>query len=245
MSANTLYDFGYMYSPSFGITYRPTNISINNQDYWNSKPTGLYNDNGTLVVVYNPTGRKGQVFRDTEAYKSSGMRILPVIELNGRAHRVGDTIKYQNKKYKVVDKGNNTAGLEEIISKPIQQKVSQPNTKQENKSTTSTKPKLVSKSNKQQSKISENEYIVQQGDNLSSIAKRAGMPLKTLIDQNPQIKDPNKIFVGDKIKLIPKNKAKQSTTENTQVSFPSFSSDIQGIPENKRMIIDYLLSNEN
>ena len=45
-------------------------------------------------------------------------------------------------------------------------------------------------------------YIVRSGDCLSVIAQRNGMTLQTLLDANPQIRDPNHIEVGDKL-LIP------------------------------------------
>jgi len=42
-------------------------------------------------------------------------------------------------------------------------------------------------------------YTVQQGDTLSSIAKRRGITLQDLIAANPQIEDPNLIGIGDAI----------------------------------------------
>ncbi|MGI6097074.1 MAG: SafA/ExsA family spore coat assembly protein [Dethiobacteria bacterium] len=47
-------------------------------------------------------------------------------------------------------------------------------------------------------------YIVQKGDTLFKIAKRFGVPLDALIAANPQLKDPNLIFPGDRI-IIPTN----------------------------------------
>lgn len=44
-------------------------------------------------------------------------------------------------------------------------------------------------------------YTVQKGDTLWLIAKRFGISLESLIKANPQIKDPNKIFPGDKVKV--------------------------------------------
>ena len=44
-------------------------------------------------------------------------------------------------------------------------------------------------------------YSVKSGDTLSQIAKKAGTTLKALLAANPSIKDPNKIRVGQKIKL--------------------------------------------
>lgn len=44
-------------------------------------------------------------------------------------------------------------------------------------------------------------YKIKSGDTLSQIAKKAGTTLKALLAANPGIKDPNKIRVGQKIKL--------------------------------------------
>lgn len=45
------------------------------------------------------------------------------------------------------------------------------------------------------------QYTVKKGDNMWNIAKRYGISLKTLINKNPQIKNPNKIYPGQKINL--------------------------------------------
>ena len=44
-------------------------------------------------------------------------------------------------------------------------------------------------------------YTVKPGDNLSRIAMRYGMTLAQLLQANPQVKDPNKISVGDVLTL--------------------------------------------
>ena len=44
-------------------------------------------------------------------------------------------------------------------------------------------------------------YSIKSGDTLSQIAKKAGTTLKALLAANPNIKDANKIRVGQKIKL--------------------------------------------
>jgi len=44
-------------------------------------------------------------------------------------------------------------------------------------------------------------YTVKPGDNLSRIATRNGVSLAQLLQANPQIKDPNRISVGDQINL--------------------------------------------
>ena len=45
------------------------------------------------------------------------------------------------------------------------------------------------------------DYTIQKGDYLGKIAKDAEISLRDLLKINPQIKDPNKIMVGEKIKL--------------------------------------------
>lgn len=44
-------------------------------------------------------------------------------------------------------------------------------------------------------------YFVKRGDNLSKIAKKFAVSLKNLIKSNPQIKNPNLIYIGNKIKV--------------------------------------------
>ena len=44
-------------------------------------------------------------------------------------------------------------------------------------------------------------YTVQKGDSLWSIAKQYGVSLESLIKANPQIKDPNKIYPGQQIRV--------------------------------------------
>lgn len=44
-------------------------------------------------------------------------------------------------------------------------------------------------------------YSVQKGDNLTKIAKNCKVPYKDLVKMNPQIKDVNKIYPGDKIRI--------------------------------------------
>ena len=45
------------------------------------------------------------------------------------------------------------------------------------------------------------DYTIQKGDYLGKIAKDAEISLRDLLKINPQIKDPNKIMPGEKIKL--------------------------------------------
>ena len=44
-------------------------------------------------------------------------------------------------------------------------------------------------------------YIVKKGDTLWGIAKRCGVTLTALIEANPQIKNPNLIYPGDRVNL--------------------------------------------
>jgi len=45
----------------------------------------------------------------------------------------------------------------------------------------------------------EGMYVVKPGDNLTNIAKKYGMTVSDILKMNPQIKDANKIYPGDKI----------------------------------------------
>jgi hypothetical protein len=67
-----------------------------------------------------------------------------------------------------------------------------------------TKPKEQSKQQavkpKEETEIS-SDYEIKSGDNLSKIAKQQGKTLDDIIKLNPQIKDPNKIQPGQKIKV--------------------------------------------
>ena len=47
----------------------------------------------------------------------------------------------------------------------------------------------------------DNYYIVKKGDTLSGIAAKHHTTLQALIRLNPQIKNPNLIYVGDAIRL--------------------------------------------
>lgn len=61
---------------------------------------------------------------------------------------------------------------------------------------------------------SASSYTVQKGDSLSKIAKKHGMSLKELIDLNPQITNPDIIYVGDSVRLrssSSSNSSKKST----------------------------------
>ena len=45
-------------------------------------------------------------------------------------------------------------------------------------------------------------YVVKPGDNLTKIAKMNNITVSDILKMNPQIKDANKIFPGDEIKVI-------------------------------------------
>lgn len=66
----------------------------------------------------------------------------------------------------------------------------------EKKQVTQSKPKDESKP-----KPSTKSHIVKQGDTMWAIAKRNGISLNDLVDKNPQIKNPNLIYPGNKINL--------------------------------------------
>jgi LysM repeat protein len=47
------------------------------------------------------------------------------------------------------------------------------------------------------------EYVVKKGDTMYAIAKKFGITLQALIDANPQVKDPRKLQVGQKLTIPP------------------------------------------
>jgi len=53
-------------------------------------------------------------------------------------------------------------------------------------------------------------YSIKSGDTLSQVAKRQGTTLKALLAANPSIKDPNKIRIGQKIKMSAPVKGRKS-----------------------------------
>jgi N-acetylmuramoyl-L-alanine amidase len=65
---------------------------------------------------------------------------------------------------------------------------------------------------------SDGKYIVREGDTLSKIAREQGVKLVELIEQNPQIEDPDQIYVGDKIELDKDTKGNKSTTAQSAES---------------------------
>ena len=44
-------------------------------------------------------------------------------------------------------------------------------------------------------------YVIQRGDTLTRIAHRFGTTIRRLMDLNPRITDPNKIYAGDRIRV--------------------------------------------
>ena len=61
-------------------------------------------------------------------------------------------------------------------------------------------------------------YSIKSGDTLSQIAKRTGTTLKALLKANPQIKNANKIRVGQKIKLSTPVKGRKSVYQGMSKS---------------------------
>ena len=61
-------------------------------------------------------------------------------------------------------------------------------------------------------------YSIKSGDTLSQVAKRQGTTLKALLAANPSIKDPNKIRVGQKIKMSMPVKGRKSVYQGLSKS---------------------------
>ena len=61
-------------------------------------------------------------------------------------------------------------------------------------------------------------YSIKSGDTLSQIAKRQGTTLKALLAANPSIKDPNKIRIGQKIKMSTPVKGRKSVYQGLSKS---------------------------
>lgn len=69
-------------------------------------------------------------------------------------------------------------------------------------------------------------YKINKGDTLSAIAKKSNTDVQTILDLNPDIKDPNKISVGQTIKLnVPKQETtgpKQEIPKQTSTEIPAW-----------------------
>jgi spore coat assembly protein SafA len=68
---------------------------------------------------------------------------------------------------------------------------------------------------------------VEKGDTLSALAKESGVSLKSLIQANPQIKNPNLIHVGQKINIPTKSSTPaKSNNQTASPSTPSYSTTV-------------------
>jgi LysM repeat protein len=63
-------------------------------------------------------------------------------------------------------------------------------------------------------------HTVKSGDVLWKIAKAHGMTLDSLIKLNPEIKNPNRIFVGQRIRIVTTAKEQAVAQANAQVAIP-------------------------
>lgn len=69
-------------------------------------------------------------------------------------------------------------------------------------------------------------YDVKQGDTLGDIADKHNVDLNTLISMNPQIENPNLIYIGDNVRTSGYNQVNHTHNVNTEVSV-----DIDGYDE--------------
>jgi N-acetylmuramoyl-L-alanine amidase len=69
-------------------------------------------------------------------------------------------------------------------------------------------------------------YTVKSGDTLGNIAKNHNMPLETVIKLNPQIKNPNLIYVGDNVNTSHNNTNTVSTNVTPEVNTEVNSADV-------------------
>lgn len=70
-----------------------------------------------------------------------------------------------------------------------------------NKSSSSSKKSSKDSSSKKSSKKEYTNYTVKKGDTLSAIAKKYGTTVKKIMSENSSIKNANKIYVGQKLKI--------------------------------------------
>jgi N-acetylmuramoyl-L-alanine amidase len=64
-------------------------------------------------------------------------------------------------------------------------------------------------------------YTVKQGDTLNGIAKANGTTLSSLIALNPQISNPNRIFIGDNVNLSNTQETANTTQSESPISSTS------------------------
>ena len=225
-------------SPTTGLTYRYDPVYKTN---YAQMPTGLYTegahweDTPTLIMVYNPTGKTGRVYRGVNAIKKSGIRLVKIPRLNNQVHRVGDilTMKSGNR-YRVLENGElelvpsnkiNTSNKEVTSQDLTVTKTKSTNISKNNKNINSNKSlntKVTSENSNQQ--ISGDYYTVKYGDTLYAIAKKAGLNLSEIKALNPQIKNINRIYIGDKINISKKEQPKQEESKKEvvqQIEIPS------------------------
>tara|TARA_R110002012_G_scaffold270320_1_gene454740 strand:+ start:233 stop:1096 length:864 start_codon:yes stop_codon:yes gene_type:complete len=98
-------------------------------------------------------------------------------------------------KSKLVSSGGRGSDPRKFMTKPKSIKETTPRGSEFKSKVTKPTPKVTKPTPKATS------YSIKSGDTLSQIAKKAGTTLKALLAANPSIKDPNKIRVGQKIKL--------------------------------------------
>ena len=216
-------------SPTTGLTYRYDPVYKTN---YAQMPTGLYTegahweDTPTLIMVYNPTGKTGRVYRGIDAIKKSRIRLVKIPRLNNQVHRVGDilTMKSGNR-YRVLENGElelvpsnkiNTSNKAVTSQDLTVTKTKSTNISKNNKNINSNKSlntKVTSENSNQQ--ISGDYYTVKYGDTLYAIAKKAGLNLSEIKALNPQIKNINRIYIGDKINISKKEQPKQEESENS------------------------------
>ncbi|MDI3480785.1 MAG: hypothetical protein PWQ97_440 [Tepidanaerobacteraceae bacterium] len=113
--------------------------------------------------------------------------------------------------YRIVNKHTQIWGIETVLYKNLRTKESNTDdtmtaeiTFEEWKPSITKKEAAATTTSNMSSSTSNGNYIVKSGDTLSDIAARNGVTLTALLNANPQIKNANLIFPGQKIS-IPKN----------------------------------------
>jgi LysM repeat protein len=80
--------------------------------------------------------------------------------------------------------------------------------------------RIVRRVIKEQDESDEGMYVVKPGDNLTNIAKKFDMTVSDILKMNPQIKDANKIYPGDKL-ISPVLRSLQLIPQERIVGFSS------------------------